>query len=119
MPPSLLRPGQPFGLVLVTIDSEANAQALAQKLVEARLAACVSLAPVQSIYRWQGAIQQEREWQLTLKTNLTRLEEITQFISQHHPYDVPEIIALPLVAGSVAYLNWLAEQTQPPPRAEA
>lgn len=112
MPPALTRPGHPFGLVLVTIDTEANAQILAKQIVEAHLAACVSLAPVQSIYRWQGTLHQDPEWQLTLKTDLTRLEELAQFITQHHPYEVPEIIALPLVAGSTAYLNWLAEQTQ-------
>jgi periplasmic divalent cation tolerance protein len=110
---SLTRPGQPFGLVLVTIDSEANAQALAQKLVEARLAACVSLAPVQSVYRWQHTLHHDQEWQLTLKTDLRRFDDLAQFITQHHPYEVPEILALPLVAGSTAYLTWLAEQTQP------
>lgn len=115
MTDSLIRPGQPFGLVLVTIDSEANALALAQKLVEARLAACVSLAPVQSVYRWQGTLHQDQEWQLTLKTDLRRFDDLTRFITQHHPYEVPEIIALPLVAGSTAYLSWLAEQTQPLP----
>jgi periplasmic divalent cation tolerance protein len=110
---SLTRPGQPFGLVLVTIDSEANAQALAQKLVEARLAACVSLAPVQSVYRWQHTLHHDQEWQLTIKTDLRRFDDLAQFITQHHPYEVPEILALPLVAGSTAYLTWLAEQTQP------
>jgi periplasmic divalent cation tolerance protein len=108
-----LRPGNPFGLVLVTIDSEANAQTLAQQLVEARLAACVSLTPVQSVYRWQGAIQHDQEWQLTIKTDLSRFDALAQFITQHHPYEVPEIIAIPLAAGSTAYLTWLAAQTQP------
>ncbi len=112
---SFLSPGNPFGLVLVTIDSEANAQNLAQQLVEARLAACVSLAPVQSVYRWQGTIQHDQEWQLTIKTDLSRLDALAQFIAQHHPYEVPEIIAIPLAAGSTAYLTWLAEQIQPSP----
>ena len=115
MPSPLLRPSDPFGLVLVTIDSEAKAQALAHTLVEARLAACVSLAPVQSVYRWQGRIHQEQEWQLTIKTDLSRGEELAQFITQHHPYEVPEILVIPLGAGSAAYLTWLGEQTQPPP----
>jgi periplasmic divalent cation tolerance protein len=113
MTDSPLHPGNPFGLVLVTIDTEANAQKLAQQLVEARLAACVSLTPVQSVYRWQGAVQHDQEWQLTIKTDLSRFDALAQFIAQHHPYEVPEIIAIPLAAGSAAYLSWLAEQTQP------
>lgn len=113
MTDSPLHSGNPFGLVLVTIDTEANAQTLAQQLVEARLAACVSLTPVQSVYRWQGAVQHDQEWQLTIKTDLSCFDALAQFITQHHPYEVPEIIAIPLAAGSAAYLSWLAEQTQP------
>ena len=109
----LLSPGHSFSLVLVTIDSEALAQALAQALVEARLAACVSLSPIQSVYRWQGTLHHDAEWQLIIKTDLSRCEELAQFITEHHPYDVPEILALPVSMGSTAYLQWLATQTQP------
>lgn len=111
---SLVSLGNSFGLVLVTIDTEAHAQTLAQQLVEARLAACVSLGPVQSVYRWQGRIHQDNEWQLTIKTDLSRFDALAQFITQHHPYDLPEIIALPLAAGTTAYLTWLGDQIQPP-----
>lgn len=106
----LVSPGHSLGVVLVTIDTEENASALAQALVEGRLAACVSLSPIQSVYRWQGDIHRDHEWQLAIKTDLSRFEDLAQFITQHHPYDVPEIIALSIVAGSVPYLAWLGEQ---------
>ncbi|MFM7325603.1 MAG: divalent-cation tolerance protein CutA [Nodosilinea sp.] len=101
-----------LGLVLVTIDSEANGLALARQLVESHLAACVSLTPIQSIYRWQGQVQAEPEWQLVIKTNLTRLAQISQLITQHHPYDLPEIIALPIIAGLTSYLSWVRQATE-------
>ncbi len=109
----LLSPGQNLGIVLVTIDSEANGLALARQLVESRLAACVSLNPIQSIYRWQETLQSEREWQLVIKTDLRGLTALTQLITQHHPYEVPEIIALPIVAGFSPYLHWLESQIDP------
>lgn len=101
-----------LGVVLVTIDSEANGLALARQLVETQLAACVSLTPIQSIYRWQGQVQSEPEWQLVIKTNLNHLAELTQVITQHHPYDLPEIIALPVIAGFAPYLNWVQQATE-------
>lgn len=107
----LVSPGHPLGVVLVTIDTEEKAVALAQALVEARLAACVSLSPIQSVYRWQGTVNCDREWQLVIKTDLSRFDDLAQFITQHHPYDVPEIIALPITAGSTPYLTWMKEQT--------
>lgn len=105
-----ISPGHSLGVVLVTIDTEENANTLAQALVEARLAACVSLSPIQSVYRWQGELHRDREWQLVIKTDLSRLEDLAQFITQHHPYEVPEIIALPITAGSTPYLTWMREQ---------
>lgn len=101
-----------LGLVLVTIDSEANGLALARHLVESHLAACVSLTPIQSIYRWRGQVQAEPEWQLVIKTNLTGLTQLTQVIIQHHPYDLPEIIALPMIAGFTPYLSWVRQATE-------
>ncbi|MBU6230625.1 MAG: divalent cation tolerance protein CutA [Cyanobacteria bacterium REEB459] len=106
----LVSPGQNLGVVLVTIDSEANGLALARQLVESRLAACVSLNPVQSIYRWQDSLHHETEWQLVIKTDLGHLADLIQLVSQHHPYQVPEIIALPIVAGFSPYLDWLQQQ---------
>jgi periplasmic divalent cation tolerance protein len=112
---SLVSPSQQLGLVLVTIDTEANAIALAQRLVEARLAACVSYTAMGSVYRWQGELHHDPEWQLVIKTNLTRLEELTHLITQHHPYEVPEVIAVPIAAGLTPYLTWMTEQTRAAP----
>jgi periplasmic divalent cation tolerance protein len=100
-----------LGVVLVTAGSEAEAEQLAQLLVENRLAACVSLSPIRSIYTWQGKVQNEQEWQLLIKTDLGQMDAISQLITQHHSYDVPEIIALPIQAGLTSYLNWMTEQT--------
>ncbi|NJL46969.1 MAG: divalent-cation tolerance protein CutA [Leptolyngbyaceae cyanobacterium SM2_5_2] len=110
MSPSSISQSDHLSLVLVTIDSEANALALARQLVEAKLAACVNLNPVQSVYRWQGDLHTDTEWQLFIKTDLNYLEELAQFIQQHHPYDLPEIIAVPIVAGLAGYLSWVTEE---------
>ncbi|WP_017302499.1 divalent-cation tolerance protein CutA [Nodosilinea nodulosa] len=98
------------GIVLVTAGSEAEADRLAHYLVEARLAACVSLFPMRSLYRWQGEVQREAEWQLIIKTDLSQFEALSQAIIQHHSYEVPEIIALPIADGLPTYLSWLQAQ---------
>lgn len=103
--------GPQYGVVLVTASSQAEATAIAQALVEARLAACVNVLPVQSIYTWQGAIHNEQEWQLLIKTDLNHLEALATKIQALHSYEVPELIALPILAGSQPYLQWIAEQT--------
>ncbi len=96
-----------YGIVLVTAPSQDEAQAIAATLIEEQLAACVSIFPVQSIYRWQGEIQQEPEWQLMIKTDLTRFDVLSARVQAIHSYEVPEIIALPITAGSQSYLTWL------------
>jgi periplasmic divalent cation tolerance protein len=103
-----------LGIVLVTAGSEAEAERLAHHLVDAHLAACVSVFPIRSVYRWQGEMQTEPEWQLIIKTNLSQFEQLTQVITQHHSYEVPEIIAVPIVAGLPVYLSWLQAQVQEP-----
>jgi len=101
----------PYGLVLVTAGTEAEAKAIAHALVTEKLAACVNCFPVQSTYTWQGEVHQDAEWQLLIKTNLRRFGELETRIRDLHSYDVPEIIALPIQSGSAPYLAWLAEQT--------
>ena len=98
-----------FGLVLVTAGSEAEAENIAKSLVEHKLAACVSLSPIRSIYLWQGEIHSESEWQLVIKTDLGKFEALKTKIQELHSYEVPEIIAIPIIAGSDAYLNWIAQ----------
>ncbi|MGC9505211.1 divalent-cation tolerance protein CutA [Baaleninema sp.] len=99
-----------YGIVLITASSAEEAKAIAKSLVEEHLAACVSLTPVRSIYSWQGNIEDEEEWQLIIKTNLTQFDRLESRIRQLHSYDVPEIIAVPIIKGSRDYLNWIGEQ---------
>ena len=97
-------------VVLVTAASQAEAEAIARSLVEVQLAACVNILPIQSTYRWQGKLEQQQEWQLLIKTRISLFAEITAHIQAMHSYDIPEIIALPIAAVAVPYLNWMAEQ---------
>jgi periplasmic divalent cation tolerance protein len=96
-----------YGVVLVTAASQSEATAIATILIEEKLAACINVFPVQSIYQWEGNIQQESEFQLIIKTNLAKFAELSSRIQEIHSYEVPEIIALPIVAGSESYLGWL------------
>lgn len=101
-------------VVLVTAPDEACAERIAAALVEERLAACVSqLAPLRSTYRWQGAIERAEERLLLAKTTAARFDALAARVRALHPYEVPEILALPVVAGSAAYLAWLAGETAP------
>ncbi|MDX1380653.1 MAG: divalent-cation tolerance protein CutA, partial [Xanthomonadales bacterium] len=86
--------------------------ALGRAVVSERLAACVNVVPgVRSIYRWNGDLQEEGEVLLVVKTTSDRLEALTERILALHPYDVPEVLALPLAAGSGGYLAWVARET--------
>jgi periplasmic divalent cation tolerance protein len=100
-----------LGIILVTAGSEAEAADLASHLVNGRLAACVSITPIRSVYTWKGKVENDPEWQLVIKTNLNRFDEISQAIMARHSYEVPEIIAIPIQQGLPSYLNWMAEQT--------
>ena len=95
-------------VVLTTCPDEPVAARIARDLVESGLAACVSrVGPVHSTYRWQGAIQDEPEVLLVIKTLTTRYSELEMRLKSLHPYEVPEIIALPLAGGSSDYVAWL------------
>lgn len=97
-----------YGVVLVSAGSVEEAQAIATTLVKSKLAACVNLVPIQSIYTWQGELHQEQEWQLLIKTDLSQFSTLEAKIRELHSYEVPEIIALPIVAGSKSYLDWIS-----------
>lgn len=100
-------------VVLVTCGSEEEALKIANALVESRLAACANLvAPIRSIYRWEGRIWDEKEWLLIIKTEKHKFEELERRVKSLHSYSVPEIISLPIVEGSSAYLNWIRENTE-------
>jgi periplasmic divalent cation tolerance protein len=101
-------------VVITTTDSEDAAGTLARAVVAARLAACVQISgPIRSVYRWDGEVRDEREWQLWLKTAYDRVDELTEFVKARHGYDVPEVLALPVLGGNTDYLAWVTEQTRP------
>lgn len=102
--------------MIVTTATEVEARSLADQLVAEHLAACVQILPIQSIYCWQGAVHRDPEWQLLIKTRMALFEQVRDRLVALHSYEVPEIIALPIIAGSPAYLNWVKEQTQEPSR---
>lgn len=95
-------------VVLSTCDSQEQAQKLARQLVEQRLAACVNILPgARSVYRWKDQIEDAVEWLLVIKTRRDRFDGLRHALLQMHTYEVPEVIALPVVDGSEAYLAWL------------
>jgi len=99
-------------VVLSTCPDEAVAARIARTLVEERLAACVNrLAAVRSTYSWQGAIQDDAEVLLVIKTRREHFDALAERLAGLHPYEVPEIVALPVVAGSAPYLAWLTAGT--------
>lgn len=103
--------------ILVSASSQTEAEKIATVLVESQLAACVSLVPITSIYTWQSKLHQEPEWQLMIKTERSQFAAIAAKIQELHSYAVPEIIALPLVVGSLPYLQWISEQVHRSPKA--
>jgi periplasmic divalent cation tolerance protein len=102
--------------LITTTDKREDAQTIAQALVERRLAACVQIVgPITSVYRWQGKIQTAQEWQCLVKSRRALYTPIERAIRELHPYQVPEILALPVLAGSEAYLNWIDQEVSTPP----
>ena len=103
-------------LVLTQLPDRASAQALARALVEARLAACVSVgAPVESLYHWRGEIETALEVPVVVKTAARRYAAVEAEIRARHPYELPEIIAVRIEHGLPDYLAWVGEQTRPTP----
>ena len=100
-----------FLQVQTTVGARDEAAAIAQALVERRLAACVHVAgPVQSVYRWQGAVEQAEEWVCTAKTHKRLLDDVVATVVGLHRYDCPELIATEFAVASEAYAAWLSEQ---------
>lgn len=99
-------------VVLVNCPDEAVANAIALAVVEERLAACVNILPrVQSIYRWRGAVESATEIPLLIKSSAIAYQALEARVRALHPYEVPEIVALPVTQGLPAYLNWVAAET--------
>ena len=100
-------------VVLVTTPSPERAAEIARALVEERLAACGNVVPgLRSIYRWEGEVHDDAEALLVLKTTRGRLEALRERVLALHPYEVPEVIALPIEAGNARYLEWIAAETR-------
>jgi periplasmic divalent cation tolerance protein len=99
-------------LVMTNLPDEQSARTLARDLVERRLSACVNISSaIHSIYRWQNAVEEAAEFTLFIKTSRRRYTEVQKAIKAAHPYEMPEIIALPIDAGLPAYLGWITQQT--------
>ncbi|HOF05108.1 MAG TPA: divalent-cation tolerance protein CutA [Syntrophales bacterium] len=97
-----------FIQIVTTIDTEAGAGRIARSLVENSLAACVQVVgPITSTYRWEGKVETAREWQCLIKARAEAFPRIAALLREMHPYDTPEIVALPICDGSEAYLAWM------------
>ncbi len=102
-----------YVLVLTTLPADADAPAFGRALVEERLAACVNvLAPMDSVYRWEGQVEQERERQVIIKTSKDRLSALWDRVRELHPYEVPEFVVLAIADGNEAYLRWIGESVK-------
>jgi len=100
-------------LVFCTCPDSKAAEKLAGGLIDARLAACVNILPeIRSIYRWDGKVQTDGEAQMIVKTTLAAYPALEGWLEEHHPFDVPEILAIPVKAGSCNYLDWVINETK-------
>lgn len=101
-----------LSVVQTTVASRREARQLAGLMVKARLAACVQVVPIHSTYRWQNRVQQNAEWLLLAKTGSARTKALMTFIRRHHPYEVPEIMAVSVKQALPAYRQWVLRETK-------
>jgi periplasmic divalent cation tolerance protein len=100
-------------LILTNVPDAASAEKLARALIDSRAAACVNiLAACRSIYRWQGAVETANEIPLLIKSTAAHYPLVEQIVRTQHPYDLPELIAIPITQGLPAYLDWLVTETE-------
>lgn len=104
-------PEAEYCMAMVTTDSEDKAVTLAKELVEAKLAACVQIASIRSIFVWEGKADDASEYLLLAKTSDSRYDDLEKFVKQNHDYDVPEILKVPITSGYGPYLSWVDENT--------
>lgn len=100
-----------YCMVLVTCKNEAEARSLASKLVNKKLAACVQMNPVVSVYTWEGQVHTETETRLTIKTRTALYPELESFIREYHTYEVPQILQIPISRGLPEFLDWIDQTT--------
>lgn len=102
-----------FVLIYTTSGDHSVAEQIAAELVDRRLVACAQISgPIKSVYRWQGTVEFTEEVVLQLKTTSNHVEAVKQTIGRLHPYDVPEIVVVPIIDGSDSYLRWLRDETR-------
>ncbi|MEV7021572.1 divalent-cation tolerance protein CutA [Kitasatospora sp. NPDC093558] len=106
--------GAGFVVVTTTHETEDQARALASAAVRERLAACAQVYPVRSVYWWEGEVQDAEEWRIDLKTTAGLADRLGAFLAERHTYETPEVIAVPVVAGSPGYLAWVTAETVAP-----
>lgn len=100
-------------IVFCTCPDEKTAEDIAARLVHDRLAACVNIiAGLRSVFEWQGKVEIDAECQLIIKTTVNCLDELENVVNEHHPYELPELIAVPVSDGSAGYLDWILENTR-------
>jgi len=100
-------------VILSTVPDAETARDLARHLIEARLAACVNtIGGVRSTYRWEGSVTEDDELLLVIKTAADRVADLTRSLADRHPYEVPEIVVLPVVGGGASYLQWVTDETR-------
>jgi len=99
-------------LILSTASTRAEAERIAETLVAEKLAACVQLSAIDSVYRWQGEVEHGAEIRISIKTRATLTEAVESRIKALHSYDVPQIVVVPIAGGSADYLGWIAAETE-------
>ncbi len=110
-----MKASRTFVTVWVTAPNRALAVKLGRLAVESGWAACAQVSgPLESIYRWQGAVESAKEWRLVLKTRARQLPGLEALVIANHPYDTPQFLVLPVLGGSAKYLEWLGECTRTP-----
>jgi periplasmic divalent cation tolerance protein len=100
-----------YCIAMTTLEDEDSASRLARALVEAQLVACAQLADIRSTFRWGGAVEEAKEVLLLMKTRTSVYERLQQFVRDNHPYDVPEILQIPVTTGYGPYLSWVNDNT--------
>ncbi|WP_067605689.1 divalent-cation tolerance protein CutA [Nocardiopsis listeri] len=99
--------------VETTVDAREGAERLAGSVVEHHLAACAQVGgPIRSFYRWENAVRSDEEWMVVIKTTADRLDDLVAHLVEAHPYDVPEIVAVPVTGGNPEYLSWVRDETR-------
>ncbi len=101
-----------FLLVMTTVAEQDDARRIGAELLTRRLVACVQISPIESLYRWQGSIQNEVEWRLVLKTTSERYESLVQALRELHAYELPAIYAIPVTEAFEPYATWVREETR-------